>query len=222
MLEHSVRLALDAREDFWAEPRHREGRLRPIVAASVGPYGAYLADGSEYTGDYDRDEEELLIFHRRRWHILAGCRPDLMACETIPSAAEGRALSRLLAETPQTVAWFSFSCRDGSHVNDGTPLADCLAPLDEIEQVVAVGVNCTAPRHIAALVGQARRVTDKPIVVYPNSGETYDASNRRWLGQSAPEDFAEQSRAWRTAGASIIGGCCRTGPHHIHSIRLMQ
>lgn len=222
LLERSVHLALEAREEFWAVPQHREGRLRPVVAASVGPYGAYLADGSEYTGDYEIDEEELLLFHRRRWHLLAGCQPDLLACETIPSAAEGRALSRLLLETPQAVAWFSFSCRDEKHVNDGTPLVECLAPLDRIEQIVAMGINCTAPRHIPGLVREARRVTEKPIVVYPNSGERYDVSGRRWLGQSVPEEFAAQSREWRAAGATLIGGCCRTGPGHIQRIRAVQ
>lgn len=222
LLQRSVKLALDAREEFWTVPQHREGRLRPIVAASVGPYGAYLADGSEYTGDYDIDEEELLLFHRRRLHLLAACQPDLLACETIPSAEEGRALSRLLSETPRAVAWFSFSCRDEKHVNDGTPLAECLAPLDAIEQVVAVGINCTAPRHIAALVREAKRVTEKPIVVYPNSGERYDVAGRRWLGQSIPEEFAALSREWRAAGASLIGGCCRTAPEHIHSLRAVH
>lgn len=219
LLRRSVQLAQEARDEFWASPGNREERQRPLVAASVGPYGAYLADGSEYTGAYELDEEGLLRFHRRRWQILVDCEPDLLACETIPSAPEARALVRLLRETPQAVAWLSFSCSDEGHVNDGTPLAQCVAPLDDVEQVVAVGINCTAPRFVPSLVQEARGVTGKPIVVYPNSGETYDVTQKRWLGASIPEDFAARSHEWRRAGAVLLGGCCRTGPQHVAEIR---
>ncbi|MCI0395561.1 MAG: homocysteine S-methyltransferase [Chloroflexi bacterium] len=218
LLRLSVQLALEARDDFWAAPANRPGRLRPLVAASVGPYGAALADGSEYTGAYDLDEAGLLAFHRRRWHILAETPADLLACETIPSYPESRALARLLAETPGRYAWFSFSCRDGQRISDGTPLVECIRPLNELPQVAAVGVNCTAPRFIPSLIARARQATDKPIVVYPNSGETYDAKNNRWLGESVPAEFGTYSREWRKEGAALIGGCCRTGPEHIRQI----
>lgn len=221
LIRRSVGLAREARDTFWAVAENRRGRLRPLVAASVGPYGAYLADGSEYTGAYGLDEEALLSFHRRRWHVLAASEPDLMACETIPSAVEARALARLLPETPAMPAWFSFSCRDGRHVNDGALFAECVQRLNGLEQVVAVGVNCTAPRYIAELAAVARAVTEKPVIVYPNSGERYDAETKVWQGESIPADFARQSRRWRTAGANVIGGCCRTGPKHIEEIRRM-
>ncbi|HEX6384984.1 MAG TPA: homocysteine S-methyltransferase [Anaerolineae bacterium] len=219
LLELSVQLAREACDQFWAEPANRTGRLRPIVAASVGPYGAALADGSEYTGNYDLDEDELADWHRGRWCILAQSGADLLACETIPSYQETLALRRLLLETPETLAWFSFSCRDGHHISDGTPLADCIAALEGIQQVVAVGVNCTAPRFIPSLIDEARAVTEKPIVVYPNSGEQYDAVHNRWLGESVPAEFGTYSREWRKMGAALIGGCCRTGPAHIRQIR---
>ena len=219
LLRLSVDLALEARDAFWSKPAHRQGRTRPLVAASVGPYGAALADGSEYTGDYDLDEEALLNFHRRRWQILAGTAADLLACETIPSRPESRALARLLAQTPGRYAWFSFSCRDERHISDGSLLAECLEPLAEMERVAAVGINCTAPRFMPSLIAEARSVTGKPIIVYPNSGEQYDAAQKQWLGVSDAADFAAASREWRHAGASIVGGCCRTGPEHIRSIR---
>ena len=158
-------------------------------------------------------------FHRRRWDILAGTAADILACETIPSRPESRALARLLAETPGRYAWFSFSCRDERHVSDGNLLAACLEPLAEMEQVAAVGINCTAPGYLPGLIAEARSVTDKPIVVYPNSGEAYDVANKRWLGISDSADFATASQDWRQAGASVIGGCCRTGPDHIRSMR---
>lgn len=221
LIRRAVALTREARDAFWSEEGNRGGRLRPLVAASVGPYGAYLADGSEYTGAYELDEEALLAFHRRRWHLLAESGPDLMACETIPSALEARALARLLPETPEMAAWFSFSCRDGRRLNDGTSFVESVRRLDGVEQVVAVGVNCTAPRFIPELAAAARAATDKPVIVYPNSGERYDVEAKVWRGESIPADFAEQSRRWRAAGASLVGGCCRTGPQHIEEMRRM-
>ena len=219
LIARSVTLAHEAVHHFWSEPANRQGRLRPLVAASVGPYGAFLADGSEYSGQYTLGEEELLAFHRRRWHILAERQPDLIACETIPSAPEARALARLLAETPHMPAWFSFSCRDDRHISDGTPLVEALAPLADLPQVVAVGINCTAPRYIPALLEAARRATQKAIVVYPNSGESYDVQQRAWCGEFDPADFAQESLRWRAAGAALLGGCCRIGPAHIRRMR---
>ena len=219
LLELSVQLPQQARDHFWAELAHRAGRLRPLVAASVGPYGAALADGSEYSGNYDRSEDELLLWHRPRWRILARSGADLLACETIPSYPEMLALRRLVLESPATPVWFTFSCRDGRHISDGTPLADCVVSVAEIDEVVAVGVNCTSPRFIPSLIEEARAVTAKPIVVYPNSGEQYDAVHNRWLGQSVPAEFGTYSREWRKMGAALIGGCCRTGPSHIRQIR---
>lgn len=219
LIRLSVQIAVQARDDFWAEEKNRAGRIRPIVAASVGPYGAALADGSEYTGDYDLDEAGLYDFHQRRWEILASSEADILACETIPSYPESKALARLLAETPGRAAWFSYSCRDGTHISDGAPLVDCIASLNELEQVAAVGINCTAPRFIPSLLALVREATDKPLIVYPNSGERYDAVNNRWLGESIPAEFGTYSREWRKGGATLIGGCCRTGPDHIRQIR---
>lgn len=217
----SVTLACQARDDFLQDPANQDtARIRPLVAAGVGPYGAFLADGSEYRGDYGISEGDLRAFHERRWHILADSPADLFACETIPSLPEAKALKSLLNETPDVRAWISFSCRDGEHICDGTRLAECAALFNEDKQVVAVGVNCTAPRYIASLIGQVRLgAPNKPIVVYPNSGEVYDAENRVWTGVSDPSDFGEAAVDWFKRGASLIGGCCRTGPHHIRAMR---
>lgn len=219
LIQLSVQLAIEARDAFWVRPENRPGRLRPLVAASVGPYGAFLADGSEYRGDYGVSEEELLAFHRHRWHILARSHADLLACETIPSYLEARALARLLAETPDRYAWFSFTGRDDRAISDGTPLAECAAFLDGQPQVAAIGINCTPPRHIPGLIAEIREVSHKPIVVYPNSGERYDPIGKRWQDQSVPAEFGTLSREWRKAGAALIGGCCRTGPAHVRAIR---
>ncbi|MCA9929067.1 MAG: homocysteine S-methyltransferase [Anaerolineales bacterium] len=218
LIAYAVELAIEARDEYWAQVGN-EQRLRPLVAASVGPYGAYLADGSEYTGAYDLDEDDLLDWHRPRWRMLANTAADLLACETLPSFVEARALLRLLDETGETAVYFSFSCRDEAHINDGTPLAACVAHVAPHPQVTAVGINCTAPRFVPGLIEIVRKTTDKPIVVYPNSGETYDVAHKQWHGESVPAEFGTFSREWRKMGAALIGGCCRTGPEHIRQIR---
>jgi homocysteine S-methyltransferase len=219
MLRRSVSLARDAREAFWSDPASRAGRQRPLVAASVGPYGAYLANGAEYTGDYDLTERDLVDFHRERFRILGEAEADLLACETIPSAVEARALLSLVAAKPSVPAWLSFSCRDGERLWDGTRLADVVREVDAQPNVAAVGVNCTAPEHVEALLRGAAAVTEKPLVAYPNSGERYDPAARRWRGTSDAADWGEYAKAWRSAGARLVGGCCRTGPSHVRAIR---
>ncbi len=219
LIHFSVQLAIEARDQFWGIMANRQQRLRPLVAASVGPYGAYLADGSEYTGDYDLDEAGLLAWHRPRWEILAQSGADLLACETIPSLAEARALRQLLLETPHSPAWMSFACKDGAHISDGTPLAECARMLNDVPNLVAVGINCTPPRFLPELITAVQSNTNKHIIVYPNSGERYDAETNQWLGQSDPSEFGTISREWRKMGALLVGGCCRTGPEHIRQIR---
>ncbi|HRQ36286.1 MAG TPA: homocysteine S-methyltransferase [Chloroflexota bacterium] len=218
LLRLAVKLAGEARDVFWADHDHR-GRLRPLVAASVGPYGAYLANGAEYTGDYDLDTAGLVAWHRPRWHILANSGADLLACESCPSYNELEAYGELLAETPQMPAWVSFTARDGRHISDGTPIADCAACLNDIPNVVAVGVNCTPPRLMPELIEAIQSVSDKPIIVYPNSGERYDPVQKVWQGESDPSIYGTMCREWRKMGATLIGGCCRTRPSHIRQIR---
>ena len=219
LLHTSVELALNAREAFWAQADNRIGRLRPLVAASIGPYGAYRADGSEYTGSYNLSEDELLAFHRPRWRLLAASRADLLACETIPSVREARVLARLLLETPHVVAWVSFSCRDGQHISDGTPLAEALAPFVGLPQVVALGINCTPLRHVLPLIRTLRRLSATPLILYPNCAESHDRQTRRWGVQARPGEFASAAQTWQRAGAALIGGCCHTTPGHIAALR---
>lgn len=218
LLRRSVRLALGARDAFWALASNRVGRQRPLVAASIGPYGAYLANGAEYTGAYDLDETGLASFHRERLHFLADSGADLLACETLPSLAEARALTTLLEDT-DACAWLSFSCRDDAHLSDGTPFAECVRALSAHPQIVALGVNCTAPRYVEGLLRAAHEATTKPLAVYPNSGERYEATTRTWGGAASAEDWGDHGRRWRDAGARLIGGCCRTGPAHVRSLR---
>ncbi len=218
LMRLSVQLACDARDQFWANPANRGDRLRPLVAASIGSYGAYLADGSEYRGDYGLSVEELIDFHRNRMAVLVGTGADLLACETIPCQIEGEALVSLLTEFQQAKAWLSFSCCDDVHVCHGEMLADCVRLAQSSDQVVAVGVNCTPPEYVDGLLRSAREVTDKPLLAYPNSGEKWDGEAKRWVAGTGVTQFSEPARIWRDAGAQLIGGCCRTGPDDIADI----
>ncbi len=220
LMRLSVKLALEARDAFWRVPENRAGRVKPFVAASVGPYGAFLADGSEYRGDYGLTESQLMAFHRPRMAVLAASGADILACETIPSLLEATAMARLLEEFPGTNAWISFSAKDGVHVNNGETFAECVQALENFGQVIAVGINCTAPQFIPDLLRSARGLTQKPLVVYPNSGETYNATLKRWSGEETCQSFATDARVWFEAGAKLIGGCCRTNPEHIRALKL--
>jgi homocysteine S-methyltransferase len=218
LLRRSVALACEARDAFWTDAAARAGRSFPLVAASVGPYGAMLHDGSEYRGGYGLDVDALVAFHRPRLAVLASAGADMLACETLPCRDEALALARLLPEFPEVRAWISFSCRDGAHVSEGDPLAACVDALEGCAQVAAIGVNCTAPQHIASLVEIAASRTAKPIVVYPNSGERYDAAAMCWHGSGAAT-LAAHAEQWYRLGARLIGGCCRTTPEDIRALR---
>jgi homocysteine S-methyltransferase len=216
ILRRSVRLAQEARDGFWSEPERRAGRLRPIVAASIGCYGASLHDGAEYRGDYGLSREQLEDFHRPRLEVLAASGTELLACETIPCQVEAEALVRVLGEFPEVPAWISFSCRDERHVCHGERLADCLAIVAACEQVVAAGINCTAPRFVAGLLESVAGITPKPLLVYPNRGETWHAKTYSWQAASESTlDWSQAARSWHAAGARLIGGCCRTTPDDI-------
>ena len=216
LIVRSVRLVQRARDAFWQQKEKRIGRPQPLAAASVGPYGAYLADGSEYRGDYGASRAELADFHAERLAILVSAGPDILACETLPLLDEARAILDDLRRYPDADAWISFSCKDAEHTCGGDAIADCARLLDKESQVAAIGVNCTAPQYVADLIRNIRAHTAKPVVVYPNTGETYDAVTKTWYGSPTPyHDFVRQ---WYEAGARLIGGCCRTTPDDIRGI----
>jgi len=216
----TVDLANEAREIFRENDKEDESRIYPLVAASIGPYGAYLADGSEYHGNYNISRVALQEFHQSRWEIIANSKADLFACETIPNYQEAAILLDLLKSTPGKYAWMSFSCKDEKHICDGTPIAECVDLVSEIDQIVAMGINCTAPRYISSLVSEiVNKGFTKPVVVYPNSGEIYNSTEKTWEGKSDFLQFGEACIDWYKEGATLIGGCCRTGPEHIKAMR---
>ncbi|SFR87814.1 homocysteine S-methyltransferase [Agromyces sp. CF514] len=204
MLVRSVELAAQARDEAgggW-------------VAASIGPYGASLADGSEYRGDDDLTVAELRAWHHDRLRILADAGADLLAIETIPSLREVEALVAEL-DGAGVRAWLAVT-PDGERLRTGEPLADAFGLAAASDRVIAVGVNCCPPEQVLDAVRIARSVTSKPVVAYPNSGETWDAVTRTWHGSAGFD--ADLVRTWRAAGAGLIGGCCRTTPTDIAAI----
>jgi homocysteine S-methyltransferase len=219
LIKKTVDLAGDARDSFL-DTLEDKNRLKPLIAASIGPYGAYLANGAEYRGDYQLSVKELMEFHRPRWELLSDTSADIFACETIPSILEAEALSLLLTDTPNIQAWMSFSCKDGSHISDGTPIVDCISLLNENPGIFAIGINCTSPDYILSLINQIIDCqTAKTIVVYPNSGERFDPHRKKWRGIRSSADFSQLAIEWYKAGARLIGGCCRTGPDYIAALR---
>ncbi|OWA19961.1 homocysteine S-methyltransferase [Streptomyces sp. CS159] len=214
LLALSVESAREAARRARVGPPAGGAGRRLWVAASAGPYGAMLADGSEYRGRYGLGVAELERFHRPRLEVLAAARPDVLALETVPDTVEAVALLRAVRGLG-VPAWLSYTV-DGDRTRAGQPLEEAFALAAEAEEVVAVGVNCCAPGDVSGAVRTAARVTGKPVVAYPNSGEVWDARARAWRGRSL---FAPRLvREWRAAGARLVGGCCRVGPDAIRSI----
>jgi homocysteine S-methyltransferase len=213
-LLRSIRLARSAADEF--------PNRRVLVACSLGPYGAALHNGGEYHGNYDCTYAELVKFHRERIEVVARAMgeqaPDLLAFETFPSLEEVRAVGEALAPWPDMRAWFSFSCRDDKHVSHGELLSECATAVAEFPQTAAIGVNCVPPKWIPSLVEELREGSDKPMLVYPNSGEGWDAASRCWIGTTDPAEFGALAVGWFGRGVQIIGGCCRTGPAHIRAV----
>jgi homocysteine S-methyltransferase len=211
--QKSVELAEQARRDYQLRSS------RPVwIGGSLGPYGAMLHNGAEFHGNYECSFDELVAFHQRRIAELAGTSADFLALESIPSLEEARAILAALESHPDVPAYLSFTCRDGQYISHGETLRACGELLELHPQVVGMGVNCTAPEWIGSLVRELVPVTGKPILVYPNSGEGWDAVHRCWLGDGQIQEFGQLAKGWRDAGARWIGGCCRTGPEHVRAV----
>ena len=219
LLKETVFLARKAIENTWQalSPEEQKQRLYPLVAGSVGPYAAYLADGSEYTGDYQLSEEEFRDFHRPRIQALLEAGSDLLAIETIPNGAEAEAILRLLAEEfPQAETYLSFVAQTENAISDGTKIEELGNLAQESPQVLAVGFNCTAPHLIAPLLDGLGQVCNKPFLTYPNSGETYNGLTKTWHDDPEQErSLLENSKLWQEQGVQLFGGCCRTRPEDI-------
>ncbi|WP_225993495.1 homocysteine S-methyltransferase [Actinomadura rudentiformis] len=212
LLRRSVTLAATARER-----RHDEGDGRPLwIAASVGPYGAMLADGSEYRGRYGQSVAELTRFHRPRLEVLAEAGADVLALETVPDIDEAAALMAAIDGLGKP-AWLSYTI-EGDRTRAGQPLDEAFSVPRGNDAIIAVGINCSAPTDITGAVRLAHDLTGKPVIAYPNSGEGWDAVARSWTGTSHHTFAPERIHAWLSGGARLVGGCCRVGPADIAAL----
>jgi homocysteine S-methyltransferase len=213
LMLRAVSLARSAREEA--------DRAGLLIAASLGPYGAMRADGSEYTGDYgDTSGDELTRFHRSRIEVLVAAGPDLLAAETIPSLPETEALASVLREAPEIPSWVSFSCRDGERIADGTPIEDAARVAASIPSVIGVGINCTPIRFVTPLLERLRNAVSIPLIAYPNAGDRWDARGRAWMveNRTESEDLARAAETWLGESVRWVGGCCGFGVEAIDAL----
>lgn len=215
LIRSSVNLAVEARKRYKDESRDE----KPIwIAGSIGPYGAYLADGSEYRGKYDISDQGLVEFHQAKIEILSRSPVDLLAFETFPSLQEIRVICSLTAVNEKE-SWLSVSCKDGSHISDGTPIEQIAQLLSDHPTIFGMGINCTEPRFISDLIIKVKpHLKSKRLIVYPNSGDTYDPKSKTWSANQKENEFLSQVPAWLELGVDIIGGCCRIGPEEISMV----
>ncbi|WP_163933319.1 homocysteine S-methyltransferase [Paraferrimonas sp. SM1919] len=207
-------LAVEARTRFMLN--HCD-RLQPLIAASVGPYGAVLANGAEYHGNYGINDADLERFHFQRLLQLNLASVDVILFETIPSLQEIKVITELAPGLEKPI-WLSLSCQNGYRLNDGNAVTDAIKLINGIENIHAIGINCTAPKYITELIETLKANTDLPILVYPNSGESYDAGEKCWHGDSDVASFVDNAKGWSRQGVKIIGGCCRVTPRHINAL----
>ena len=218
LIRRSVELFLEARGEWWEKEGRTAGRVWPLCLAGMGPYGAYLADGSEYTGAYQVSDDELIAFHARRAKLLLDAGADILLFETQPALHEVL-LEAQIAEDMGADYWVSFSCRDGKHNGKGEPVAECAAALShDHPHLKMIGVNCTKPEYIESLIHALRTGTELPIAVYPNSGEVYDPVTKTWTHAGGELDFGTYALRYMAAGASAVGGCCTTVDQHIRQV----
>ncbi len=211
LIRDAAELATLAVEEWTDE---NPGR-RALVAGSIGPFGAYLSDGSEYTGAYELTDTEYRAFHVERLNALDEMGVDVLAVETMPKLSEARAVAGLIADETSRPAWVSFQVRreaDSVVLAAGTAVAEAARWAQSADVVAAVGVNCVEPGLVCPALREIAAHTDKPLVCYPNSGEAWDARGRRWLPDDAGVDWDRLVPQWLGLGARLIGGCCRTSP----------
>lgn len=219
MIVRSVQIARKARDSALKKGIDRDRPL--LIAGSVGPYGSYLADGSEYRGDYERTIGEFKDFHRPRIEALVDAGSDLLALETMPNFKEIKALLELLQEDfPAVIVWLSCTSKDSGHLSDGTPWSDVLALINGyVNAVIGFGINCVPFATAWQTLKNISDLTELPLVCYPNSGEIWDAKTKTWSGGSSSDySNAQAVSSWTKNGARLVGGCCRTGPAYIDEV----
>ncbi|PAY54418.1 homocysteine S-methyltransferase [Ligilactobacillus salivarius] len=214
LIKKAVKIAQKARDDY----ENKTGKHN-YIAGTIGPYGAYLANGSEYRGDYELSTKEYQQFHLPRIEELATTGVDILAIETQPKLDEVLAILELLKEKyPQQKLYVSYTLSDDDTISDGTPLPRAIHALEDYLQVIAVGINCVKLELVEPALKNMKEITDKHLIVYPNSSAVYDPKSKTWSQPKTSATFEELIPNWYEAGARIIGGCCTTGPKEIKTV----
>jgi len=217
LIKLSVKLAREAVEIFL-DNNSCKNRPLPFVAGSAGCYGSFLADGSEYRGDYHLEFHEYADFHRPRVELLAEAGADIIAFETIPCAEEGTAIVEFMKDYPELPYWIVFSVKDEVHISNGDVFADFIKNTKFSDNLIGCGINCSDPGNTTAILKGLQNLEKKNFVVYPNSGEIYDKHCNCWKEPENMDLFLASVSTWYEFGAKIIGGCCRTGPEEVKFI----
>ena len=218
LITRSVTLLKEARDQWWNEEGRNSGRPYPLCLAGIGPYGAYLADGSEYTGNYSMDHETLWNFHYRRMELLHRAGSDILLIETQPALQEAL-IAAEIAESLGADYWISFSCLNGAQTCAHDSVRKCAEVLSKDHpRLKMIGINCTKPEYIVSLIGELKKGTDLPVGVYPNSGEIYDPVTKTWTSTETGMNFGAYAFTYMTAGANAVGGCCTTACEHIRQV----
>ncbi len=216
LVMHSVTLAREAKDQFLSEHPDTDTNSL-LISGAVGPYGAYLANGAEYTGAYELTPQEFYDFHILRMRALKQAGADFFAIETQAKLSEVKVILDMLTELDMA-AWVTFTLKDSTHIADGTPIEEVARLCGQHPLVDALGLNCVKRELVTDALTAMRQETDKPLIVYPNSGETYDATTKTWhtpVGSAGWGDFVHR---WKSLGAVCLGGCCRTLPRDIVQI----
>lgn len=219
LIRSAVKIFCEARDEWWEEEEGREaGRAWPLCLGAAGPYGAYLADGSEYRGNYGITDEQLKEFHKRRVELLHEAGADIILFETVPSLKEAKVEAEIAEEYGYDY-WISFSCLSENIICEGTPIAECATTFAKgYPHLKMIGVNCTKPEYITGLIHKIKENCDIPIGVYPNSGEEYDAVKKVWFGKQSALSFEQYAYNYMKSGASAVGGCCTTVAKHVEEV----
>lgn len=213
-IKKAVRVAKQARDDY-----EKQTGIHNYVAGTVGPYGAYLADGNEYRGDYELSPQEYLDFHLPRLKLILAEKPDLIALETQPKLTETKILLEWLTQNiPEVPVYVSFTLKNETTISDGTSLAHSAQVVDKYKQVIGIGINCVAPTLVTPALELLSKNTIKPLVVYPNQGASYNPEIKEWEEVKEHFNFSELTKTWYEKGARLIGGCCTTGPKEVKQI----
>lgn len=214
--KESVEVCKRAKIMRMADAKAIELLVSPEIAGSIGPFGSFLNDGSEFTGGYERSEDEYQAFHEEKLDFFMNGTEevDYLQLETMPNFEEIKALLMLIkrknSERKETQGKsekrfiLSLSIRNEEQLADGTPLKAVVKYLHDVgylskdpktTPLMAVGANCLKLKYSVKFVENLTNYMNElqiygfPISIYPNSGEIYDGIKKNWIFDQSNEKY---------------------------------